>query len=284
MPTGSTMLMRTAWHPRPHQLGLSYGHGMETGAVDLATIWPIVMYDEAMGAPDAYQSHPEHASFSQVDEPNCYPESRINNVFTEMRFALTKGALETDKVHAVRCAFMPIFISFLEDLTANNELTSETIEDILQLTHETTDRQTYPKWWSSPINMQVKFTNGNLLPANVPALTTDQQIEGVNFNSDDFYDCLHYYTNGGKMKTVQGGLNWFTLTQHKPVKTIRIKLRSKSKRLKPYGFFGVLTYIPQTSVSEQYAIDADTTNIPHVWIDCLARYNEWHQGFDHERV
>ena len=47
-------------------------------ATNNGTIYPIIMQDEALGDPNSKYTNPESASFAQTNEPNCYPDSRVN--------------------------------------------------------------------------------------------------------------------------------------------------------------------------------------------------------------
>ncbi len=277
-----TMLMRVRNYPRVHDIRNSWFHGMETGVANTTTIYPLVMQDEGLGAPDSYNAHPEHASFVEETGPNCFPESRINLVISKLKFALTKGALETDGLSTVTCAFMPIFCAFKDDLDAQDELSTLKVSDILELQSESTDRQAYPLY--NGVKMVEKFSNSALLDTTVPGLTTTQVLEGVAFQPNKFYDAIQYYTNANKIKSCVGGLKWFTLSRNRPIANIKIKLRSKVKRMNPYTFFGVMTFVPQVDSYEQIPTSGDTTNIPHVAVSSETRYYEWNQDFDFGRV
>ncbi len=273
-------LMKTKWYPRPHNWDFSYGHGLEVG--NPTTMWPIIMNDDAMSTPSAYEANPEHASFVEAGEPNCFPDSEIDRIFVEVTFSLTKGALETDSLHLVRCAIMKIATAFKEDLTAIDELSSNEVQDILELTSESTDRQAYPLW--NGTDMAEKFTNSALMPTNVPALTTNQRLEGVAFSSEAYYDSNQYETIAGKLRSCNFGLKWFTLTRQKPFKKFMISLPSKCKAINEYTQLSLLTHVPAAGTHEQYHIATDTTNITHVNVDVKIRYYEWHQGFNFEKL
>ncbi len=162
-------LMKTKWYPRPHDMQHQWTHGLETALVNQYTIYPFMMYDEGQASPSAYEANPAHASFTVAAEPGCFPDSTIDSIFAEIEFNLTKAALVTDALHAVKVCFMPIHMSFLEDGTAIDELSTDTILDILHLQTETTDRQTYPLF--NAVDMDAKTAAYNVLSNNVPGLT-----------------------------------------------------------------------------------------------------------------
>ncbi len=281
---GQVRFEKTKWYPRPHNSRYSYAHGLETGLGNNATIIPIAAYDEGLGSPSAYEANPEHSLFAETDAANCFVDSRVDNIITQITFSLTKAALETDKLPAVKVAFMPIFMSFLEDYTAFDEKSTYTIAQQIEMQTESTDRQGYPLYSGAANKMVEKFTGSATMPTTHLGLTTNQILEGVAFQPGVFYDALHYFTTAGKLKSVQGGLKFLTLTKNRPVAKIQIKLRSKTKRMNPYTFFGVLTYVPPADSTHQYSPAADTTNVNHVWVDTQTRYNEWNQDFNFKKV
>ncbi len=160
--------MKQTWYPRPHDMTIIYGHGMESAVVNNTTIVPYNMYDEGLGTPINYNANPEHASFVEVNMPNSFPDSTINMVVGEISFSLTKGAIETDKVVAVRCGFMPIFTTF-DDIIAADEVSTLDISEVLELQREATDRQSYPLF--NTVKMKAGISAATTLHANVPGLT-----------------------------------------------------------------------------------------------------------------
>ncbi len=269
-------------YPRPHKDNIHYFQSMEIANQD-STIIQMIRHDEGLGAPDTYNSNPSHASFALATMPNCFVESRINNIFAEIRFSLTKGAIETDKVVSLRMAFMPIFVSFLEDLDATDEVSGADIESILELTHETTDRQTHPLF--NGTDLTAKYSgSSDVDAASDTGLTTDDKIEGVAFSTNTYWNILQYGTNGGKLRSTSGGLKWFILDANHPTRKFRIRIRPKVKRMNPYAFMGLLTHLPQVDTAEQIPVAGDTTAISHVAVDFAMRYNEWNEHFDHARV
>ncbi len=278
----STRLMRTQWYPRPHTDQIIWSHGLESAVVNQATILPIVMYDEALGAPDGYKANPRNAAFATTADPNCFPNSVIDNVVTEITFNMTYGAIQTDKIHSVKVFYMPIFTAFREGLQAIDELSQLETQDILELTSETTDRQAYPLW--NAVDMKEPFTDSANLAGAVPGLTGGQSMEAVAFDIDAYYNMLHYMTNGKKLASMNGGLRNFTLTPDRNFKRLRFRMRPTTKRMNEYAFFGVLVYVPTVDSYYQYGEAGNTTDIKHVNVHAMYRYNEWNQGFDFEMV
>ncbi len=275
-------MVKTKIYPRPHDMFNSWGHGLESAVVNQATIYPILMNDEGLGTPSAYEANPRHASFVEAAEPNCFPESRVDLVLANLTFVLTKPAIETDKVHALRVGFMPIFCSF-DDYTATDELSTLSIADVLELITEDTDNQGAPLF--NNVKMKTGLNAASLLyPTNVPGMDANQNAEAVAFAVGQYYDMLHFLTNANKLKSVQGGLKWITLTPDRPVKEIRIRLRSKSKRMVDKQFFGVLVIVPSAGTNLQYMPASDTTDLVHMLAKIRVRFNEWNPEFNMKMV
>ncbi len=271
-------LMRTEWYPRPHHMEHKYMHGLETGVVNNVTNYPVIMYDEGLGAASAYNAHPEHSSFSETGGPNCFPQSRVNNIFCQVTFSLTKAAIETDNLHNVKVGYMPVFFAFLEDYTALDEKSTLVVSDVLEMQTESTDRQGYPLY--NGVDMVEPYAGVGTLGTNVPGLTGTQKIEGVAWSNNVFYDSLQYYTNEAKIRSVIGGMKWITLTQNRPFHRARFRIRPSTKRMNPYTYFGIITNVPKVDSFSAYNLSADTTNINHVQVSINCRYNEWNQDFD----
>ncbi len=278
---GKTMLMKTRWYPNPHQLEHSFGIALEAETQN-HTIYPFAFYDEGLGTPSALETNPENAAFVESSSPNCFPDSRINIVLAKITFSLTKIALETDKLHAVKAQFMPIHMAFIDDYTAIDELSQLEIQDVLEMTTESTDRQGFPLW--STTDMPQKFTNSSLLSATVPGLTTTQLIESVAFDVNQYYDMLHFMKNGNKLRATSGGLKTFLLTRNRPVQTFFIKLRSKNKFMNPFTFFGCLIGAQIIDTNRQIPINADTSAATHIHVDVSCRYNEWNPDFEFQKI
>ncbi len=155
--------------PRPHNFSHSWFHGMETAVNNFYTIYPIAFYDEGLGTPSAYEANPLHASFVEAAEANCFPNSKIKGMIVELQVALTKPLLETDKIHAVQCCYMPIHMAFKEDYTAIDELTSVETQDVLEMQTEATDRQGFPLY--NAVDLVTKFGTASTMPVNQPGLT-----------------------------------------------------------------------------------------------------------------
>ncbi len=278
---GKKKLMKTEWWPLPHNLRHAWTYELDNNVID-STIYPFLIQDEGLGAPSGKNTHPEHGSFAESSSPNCFVKSRIDNVLATIKLSLTSKALD-DNIPSIQAAVMPFALAFKESYDATDEKSTETIKSILRMQYETTDRQAYPIW--SGTKMATKFTNSGLLHADVPGLTTNQQIESVIHDINKFYDAIHYYTIANKMKSLVGGMKWLTLTQNRPVANIKLHIRSAAKRMNEYAFFGCFVYVPFVDTFFQTPVTADITAATnYVVCDVRSRFNEWNADFNFESV
>lgn len=274
--------MPDKWFPRPHTMHHDWAHGLETGAENAKTIYPICFQDEGLGTPSGYSANIQNAGFAVAAEANCYPDSKVGKIFSQFTFALSKYFFSADALNAVNIGYMVIAMNFKDDHTADDQLTGTTIDGLLEMTFETTDRQSIPEW--NGIDMVAKTTGKNILPTKQSGLTATQAIEGITFSEDQYYDGLQFYQNQGKLKKVQHGLKWFSLTKNHPTARIRINQKSASKAMNEYAFLGLLITIPPAGDIRQYHTAGETTDVSHVYVSTLTKYLEWNEAFDMERV
>ncbi len=184
-----SMLVREKIFPIVHKI--QYKVEMRNAATKSGLFIPIARYDEGLGDPASFNTNPEHASFTTVTRHGCYPESKIFNTNVIIRIGFLKQAYETDKLFTYPVFIIPIYTNFLEDLTALNDLTSEDVEDIVLLQHETTDRQTYPIY-----NAFDCVGDITTMDATEPGLTTDAKMEYLTITAANFqriFDGMRYF-------------------------------------------------------------------------------------------
>ncbi len=275
-------LMKTEWFAQPHDMRHSFFFELDDETLN-STIYPIAMYDEGRGTPSANESNPENSAFLVDNNPNCFVNSRVDNVFCSLKFSMTSKAID-DNLPVIRFAVMPIHTAFIDAYTAIDELTSLEIQDVLMMQTESTDRQGFPLYIADK-KMVPKFSGSNLMNSLVPGLTTTQQLESVAFATNSYYDMLHYLTNGAKLKSVQSGLKWYTVTPNRPTKEIRIHIKSNVKRMNEFTFFGALIHVPTVDTFNQPLVTGDITAATNYLLcDIHCRFNEWNQDFNFKKV
>ncbi len=267
-------------YPRPHDIKVSWNQSIDS-ANQYSTTLPLIMYNEGLGAPSAYKAHPGHASFAETDDPTCYPEARIDSINAMLNVSLSKAAIETDAVQQVRFGVQHIAGAF-EDWKALDDMSAETVEDVLHMQTETTDRQVYPLYNAQ--NMFTQWASSSLLHANVPGLTASQDLEGDSFDIDAYHDAIQYKSTSPILRKVSSAIKWFTLSRNKTFLNLPIRIAAAAKFMNEYAGQFVRILSPIISDHYQYHTAGDTTAAPHLNITLKCRYNEWHDGFNFERV
>ncbi len=266
-------------YPRPHNLE----HAFDLSTVDTnqrATTYPLIHYDEGLGDPASYNSHPEHASFAEVSTTSVYPDSKISTMHVKIILALTKHCWNTDKIEEVLVRIIPIYFAFKEDYEAIDELSTNEVQDILEMQKETTDRQGYPIYNGTDLD-------GDLITLGTTqlGLTTDTKIEGITFSAGALYDGLQYYTNKRKLQKCMGRIMYRRVRRREGATLkMNIRLVSKVKRANPYMFCGFIIDIPNPGGATQLFEAGDDSAGDHILCKVLTRYNEWHENFDHNKV
>ncbi len=268
--------------PRPHSFQVNWGFALEDAIDTDTTMVPVCFYDEGLGATSAYESNPEHASFAETTSANCFPQSRVDNIYGNLSVRLSKAAIETDKVSALTFAVMVVSLAFKESYTAIDEKSQNEIQDILELQTESTDRQGGPLYVA--LDMPIGSQATAVAPTNTPFLDTNLSLEPVAFSEEFFYDAMQYYTNKGMLKKVQSGLKWYTLTKQRPYINIPIHIKSGSKFMNAYNYQGILVHAPFSGSAKQLMSAGDTTDVTHLYCSFTARYNEWNSDFNSARV
>ncbi len=277
------MMSKTEHYAQPHDMLNAFAFELDDATLD-STIYPFAFYDEGMGAPTALETHPENAAFVVVsDQANCFINSRINLVIANIRFNLTSFFFDHN-IPAVRLAFMPIHMAFIDDYTAIDELSTLEVQDVLEMQTESTDNQGGPLYVAAT-DLPERTASDALLATTTPFLDTDTGLEAVAFSSPQFYDMMHFMTNSGKLKAASGGLHWTVLDANHPVKDFDIRIVPKVKRMNKFTYFGLLVHCPINTANDQIAKAGDITAATQ-YVDCTVRcrYSEWNLDFNSRKV
>ncbi len=284
MPERAPKLMRQTWWPQPHTISGGVTFELDNAAID-STIIPIAFYDEGLGAPSAIETNPENAAFVLVaDQANCFVGSRINMINAELRFSLTSKFFD-DNLSGIRFATMPIFMAFINDYTAIDEVSGLEIQDTLHMQTETTDRQGGPLYVAGT-DLPEKVASLGLLGTNTPFLDTDTGIEGVAFNALNYYNALHFHTTKDKLKSVQGGLKWHVMSANRPFMKMKFFIRPKVKAMNPFTYFGILVHAAVQGDTDQIGVITRDITAATQYLDCDwdFRYNEWNAEFNPAKI
>ncbi len=228
---------------RIHDSNWSWSHSLYTAAVNKAIIIPLIMNDDAMGDPMSFNTHPEHASFAEQAEPNCYPDSEVRNFHAVLDIEVTKVHYLTRGVKSpVQIQYGLISCAFPEDLDAIDEKSGLSLKEIIELQKETTDRQCYPL--SNTVDMKGPPSN---YPTNVPL---SGLLESVAWDAALIRDQQRYGRLKGLLRKVLplGIRTTFINTLRSTHKRIRFDfIPSNAKFINPYTFLGLLINVPDAT-------------------------------------
>lgn len=269
--------MQLTAYPRSHFMQTNWNYNIASG---YSTHYPLIMYDEGLGAPTAFKAHPENAAHVDTESPNCYPQSRVNKISATFTFSLMPAVELTDGLHYATVGILPYFLAFKEDYTANDELSGIDIESILHLLRDATDRQGYPSW--SAVDMP--SSDDSLLGASVPALTASQAIESTGFVEQPYFEAKRHYTNAGKLQAVAPKLFWRTVFRGRQTKFKINIVNRRVKRMNAYAACGVIIFTPAVASHQQAYDSGEWTAGDHIHCQATAAYNEWNDTFNMDMV
>ncbi len=288
MPTGHRGWPRAVWdNPLPHDFTWGFGLTIDDSiSTKSSTIIPTLMQDNAIIDYETIKTNKENDDFAVVAKPNTAAGSYVPKVVSSWTMVLLSS-----EPGVLNLYHMPIGTSMLNRLDAFDKKTGNDIETILELTHEVTDEQCFPLWNG------VKLFEGHHvsdLPAEVPGLTGTQQVEGVAFDQEMFFDALHYYTNREMLRKVTGRMELYkfgaSVGQPEANYFERVKFGRNSfvpslcKYQHPYTFCGELFHAPKTGTAGQPDVAGSVTAIEHVSVYGRTRFMEYNPDFNFSRA
>ncbi len=275
-------------YPLPHRYGFSLSLSGENEAKN-STIFPLFRMSEACINPEAIEVNPTNANFSEELGASIFRGSIVPKIMFHFDAWMTKGAIETDKLRHIKLKWMPIYTSFLNSLDAADEKTGTDIESIMELQHETTNKDVYPLYTGTKLDGVTYNVPLNTLGYTEVfgdyGLSTNAILESVAFSDSDFYNTMQYKTNAGMLKKVVGPMRTVNLTRDRPYKYFSNNFTAPQvKRGNPYTFCGILFHVPQGEQQGQNFASADTTAINHINVSGGVRFDEWNPVFDQAHI
>ncbi len=271
-------------YPLPHEFNYDFELGCESALKD-TTICTLIRTSKAGNDADTIEVHPNNAAFQVDAGPHILRNSIIPRMNVSLRMALTKGAIETDKIRELLVNWMPIYTAFLEPLDAVDDKTNDDVEQLIGLQHDTINEDVYPDFVGAdlPTGTQPLSTVTDGEAFGDYGLTTNANLEPVLWSKEDFYDAMHYYQNRSMLKKVTGRMHTVKLNRDRHYSYFSRNYTYPSvKRGNPYTFCGILFNLPQGGDKDQLVRAADTTDISHVNIRLNVRYDEWNPLFEQE--
>ncbi len=267
-------------YPLPHNYNIFGQLKLDSATSTNATYLPIIIGDEGLVNADLVIANPEHGSFAEVGYAHCYKNSIIDNMTIRIRVGITKGGVETDKVRSLDFYILPVYTSFLNRLEAADSKTGVSVEDILELTHETTGKSVSMIYGNA--NLVNSTTLGAHANATVPLLgmTTDRVLENIVFDQDLFWDAMQFYTNSSMLRKVIGRMMKFHITRDRTFQITLRGVKGMIKRINEYTFCGFMLFAAKEGDTESMFLVGDLTAIQHLTFSVDVRYDEWNSEFD----
>lgn len=288
------VLQKVKEYPQHHRLHYNFNLSHDdTGILKRATFIPIVYNDDGIIATDV-DSNPMHASFAEVTDGACSPESKVFSISMKIQADMTILAWATDKLRNLKIQIIPVAISF-EDIDATDERTSLTVGAILELMNGT-DNVTHPIY----NNDVITATTAQIVDmgTNAQGLTATTALEHITMDVNQLFQMLSFGSNRGKLKSCIGGIITRTIAmtsgQAQPITNVRglagttlnlkINLPSKAKFMNKRTFFGVILRIPNSGSEDNYGSASDTTAVPHITFNIRAHFLSWNHSYNHQRT
>ena len=270
-------------YPRIHNYEFGFGLSAEDatrGSTGVMYAWQ----DNALVDYETIKTNPDNADFAVVSTGGVCRGSTVGKIFVDYMMYLIPTQTE---ISMLKVNSMDIHTSMLNRLTAFDRKTGDTIEDILDLTHETTDEQTYFGYNGTKL-FESQGTYD--LPSDTMGLTTDTQPEGITFDMEKYYDALHYYSNKEMLRQVTGPMRAITLTEplvnskHAIYRGHKRMSKSMCKFANEYMACGEIFHVPQVGSTDQYHYASQTTAVEHVAVKGRVRFNEYNPDFNFSRA
>ncbi len=256
-----------------------------------STIIPLFRSSERAWAIENVEVNPSHASFAEEVGITCAPKSIVPRITISMKASIAKAQIIAGMRDAV-FNWMPIYTSYVDSLEAVDTSGGQTgveVEDILELSHQATDKVVTPLYTGTKI-----VSPSSNLPLNTITdpdesfsdwgLTTNASLESVAFDSELYFSALKYYSNRGMLR--KSSPNWHTerIRENKPFEMFSNNFTFPLvKRMNPYTFCGILIHVPQLDGGHQYGRDSEYTN-PYINFAMSSRFDEWNPNFDQTGV
>lgn len=271
-----------------------------TDATKNSTILPIFRSYEATNAVETIEVNSSHPNYAEDTGAVIHNESIVPKISIDMLALGNEALLVTDNIKHVKFNWMPIYTSFLDSLDASDVKTGADIESLLDLTHNTNNKDTIPNY--SGVDLLESSTtadNGAIPLSNVNfateafgayGLTTDAKLESTAFDASTFWKAMRYYSNRKMLQKVTGQWHAPILTTtpfatkggHGPLYHYSSNnfTYPSVKRGNPYTFCGILVHLPLEDDTSQVPNTEGNTAGSGVQFRLRVQYQEWNKQFD----
>ncbi len=272
-------------HPLMHKNAGFFGLRAFDNTSD-ATMITLFRSSEVELTPETIEVNPSNPAWQQEAGVTIHNGSIVPQVNFTMKMNLTKTLTDLYPQVTIKVNFMPIYISFLESLEAEDVKTATQVEDILELTHATASKRTEPLWTGTKLTNESNHALNTVTSTETFSaswgLGTDATLESIAFIEDDYWDAIRHMSISGMLSRNTGRIHRITLNgQTRPAATFSTKGFTSPlvKRGNPYTFCGLIVWLNPQNNTKSYG-RTDLTDIDHVQVNFESNFPEWNQNFD----
>ncbi len=273
----------------PHRF--TYSFGLDFGdELKNSTMVTYLRTSKDSVNPESIEVNPKNANFA-VDGGAvvCY-DSIVNQIMINQKTVFTKQAHVTDQIPKIAITTMKIIGSREDSWTPADELTSLDIATILHLTDDATKEDVTPTFSATNLG---NAGNQPLSTVTMPEafgdynLTGDAVLESVAFSTNEVFKAEHYYTNGGKLKSLHRPFQNFTLSQNKRYHN-KYEKRFVPSRIRRAVESLIFSEIFHIHIDTKFHSSHDPSHVVaagnHTWTTVQVDFNEWNKKFEQARM
>ncbi len=272
-------------HPLPHKFDYNFALDFLDTTKDATMLTLFRTTEDALGA-ETIEVNPSHPNFVEDTGPTILNGSIIPKVNVTMKMNLSQATLLDNEFGSVVVNVLPIYIAFESTLVAQNVGPPETeIEDIVELSHNTTLKKTNVLWANVKLSAGTHplstITNADTI--SDWNLTTNSTMESVAFSPGELYDAFRYYTNAGMLRKVTGRRRSFVLSRDRTAHLYSNNFTNPSvKRGNSYTFCGMLVWVTTPGATGSYGVatDFDAADKDIINFNTRITFDEWNVDFD----
>ncbi len=251
-----------------------------------ATILPIFRSTEELINPENVQVNPRNTGFAEENGLSTY----IGSIMPRTRFSftvmMTENAVETAKLREIVFYWFPIYTAFMDSVEAEDSKTGTLVKDVLELSTTSSNKSVRPIFNGTDLGSQNidKFSSGVETFADWN-LTTDDKIEGVEFNLELLHRAIRYFTNKGMLKQALGRIRRVVLNRDRSYNYFSNNFTyPRVKRSNEFMFCGAMFFTPRHDGTDnsKYGINNGNTlgTGDHIIINYHTQFSEWNSNFD----
>ncbi len=278
--------------PMYHEFTYKFSLQLEDVNQD-STIATLIHASEANAVtPESVNVNPSNGQFAENNGPLCHMGSIVPKMSMSINaFLSIASAADIGADKPVIFNWMPLYTSFENSLTAVDDQTSLEVEDIIELQHDATNKDTTPLFSTANLDNVVGHATGQPLTTEPPNITdetfddydlsVDTVMESVAFNKGIYFDHMRHGTNKAMLRKVAPHMNTGMVSARRPFKYFSNNFTYPAvKRMNPFTFCGILFHVPEAGATEQPILASETTVIEHIFFTLRCRYPEWNPNFD----